>query len=49
VPKPGSDVAIAIGEPLLVPDTDEATVEEKRAELQRSLAALEGKAKAMVA
>jgi len=49
VPKPGSDVAIAIGEPLLVPDTTEATVEEKRVELQRSLAALEGKAKAMVA
>jgi len=49
VPKPGSDVGIAIGEPLLVPGTDEATVEEKRAELQRSLAALEGKAKAMVA
>src|SRR5262245_41786716 len=31
VPKPGTDVAIAIGEALLVPDTAEATIEQKRA------------------
>ena len=49
VPKPGSDVAIAIGEPLLVPDTAEETVERKRGELQRSLTTLEGQAKSMVA
>ena len=48
VPKPGSDVAIAIGEPLRVPDTTEATVERKVADLQQSLEALERETQAMV-
>lgn len=48
VPKPGSDVAIAIGEPLFVPDTNEATVEAKRDELQRVLEALEVRARSMI-
>ena len=48
VPKPGSDVAIAIGEPLRVPDTSETTVERKLAELQQSLEALERETHAMV-
>ena len=48
VPKPGSDVAIAIGDPLRVPDTSEATVERKLAELQQSLEALERETHAMV-
>jgi hypothetical protein len=48
VPKPGSAVAIAIGEPLLVPDTTEATVQEKLAALQRTLEALEEETRAMV-
>ena len=50
IPKPFSTVAIAIGEPLHVPDTSEATVETARVELeaalnaceQRALAALKG-------
>jgi lysophospholipid acyltransferase (LPLAT)-like uncharacterized protein len=48
VPKPGSDVAIAIGEPLLVPDTDEATVADKRDELQRALETLEEQTNEMI-
>jgi lysophospholipid acyltransferase (LPLAT)-like uncharacterized protein len=48
VPKPGSDVAIAIGEPLLVPDTNEETVADKRDELQRALETLEEKTKQMI-
>ncbi|HYN06051.1 MAG TPA: lysophospholipid acyltransferase family protein [Vicinamibacterales bacterium] len=48
VPKPGSDVAIAIGDPLLVSDTSEVTVEQKRDELQRTLEALEREARSMV-
>jgi lysophospholipid acyltransferase (LPLAT)-like uncharacterized protein len=48
VPKPGSDVAIAIGEPLFVPDTNEPTVEQKRDELQRVLEALEVRARSMI-
>ena len=46
--KPGSDVAIAIGEPLRVLDTNEATVERKLVELQQSLEALERETQAMV-
>jgi lysophospholipid acyltransferase (LPLAT)-like uncharacterized protein len=45
VPKPGSDVAIAIGAPLDVPaKADEAVIEEHRARLERALAGLEAKA-----
>jgi lysophospholipid acyltransferase (LPLAT)-like uncharacterized protein len=49
VPKPGSDVAIAIAHPLFVPDTEETTVEQKRDELQRTLEALEQETKSMIA
>jgi lysophospholipid acyltransferase (LPLAT)-like uncharacterized protein len=48
VPKPGSDVAIAIGEPLFVPDTNEETVAVKRDELQRALETLEEETKRMI-
>ena len=48
VPKPGSDVAIAIAEPLLVPDTNEETVQQKLGELQRTLDQLEEETRAMV-
>jgi lysophospholipid acyltransferase (LPLAT)-like uncharacterized protein len=41
VPKPFSRVVVAIGEPIQVPDTEEATIEAKRLELERSLASLE--------
>jgi lysophospholipid acyltransferase (LPLAT)-like uncharacterized protein len=41
VPKPGSDVAIAIGEPIRVAATDEDTVEAGRQQLERVLATLE--------
>jgi lysophospholipid acyltransferase (LPLAT)-like uncharacterized protein len=41
IPKPFSTVAVAIGEPIHVPDTDETTIEAKRLELERSLASLE--------
>src|SRR5690349_15261673 len=34
IPKPGSDLTIAIGEPLEVPATDEATIEAVRQELE---------------
>lgn len=43
IPKPFSTVAVAIGEPLHVPDTTDATVEARRVELERVLAALENK------
>jgi lysophospholipid acyltransferase (LPLAT)-like uncharacterized protein len=41
IPKPFSTVAVAIGEPIYVLDTDESTIEAKRLELERSLASLE--------
>ena len=43
VPKPFSTVAVAIGAPIHVADTSEATIEGKRVELERVLAALEKK------
>jgi hypothetical protein len=49
IPKPGSDVAIAIGEPFLVPDTDESTVQRKLGELQRTLEDLENETRTMLA
>ena len=48
VPKPGSDVAIAIGPPIEVGTTDEATVESTRANLEEVLGTLERQAKSMV-
>ena len=49
VPKPGSDVAIAIGEPMDVPPkADEATIESKRQELERVLAQMEEQARALL-
>jgi lysophospholipid acyltransferase (LPLAT)-like uncharacterized protein len=48
IPKPGSDVAIAIGEPFLVPDTDESTVQRKLVELQEALERLEDETRSMV-
>jgi hypothetical protein len=41
VPKPFARVQVAIGEPIVVPDAADATIEAKRLELERSLAALE--------
>lgn len=50
VPKPGAEVAIAIGEPFYVPpDADEATIEGKRQELEQMLATLEEQARALLA
>ena len=46
VPKPGSDVAMAIGDPIEVAATDEATVEATRQDLERALADLEIQARA---
>ncbi len=49
VPKPGSDVAVAIGEPIEVPaDADEAAIERARDELERALVALEHRAKGLL-
>jgi lysophospholipid acyltransferase (LPLAT)-like uncharacterized protein len=45
IPKPFSTVAVAIGEPICVADTAEATIEAKRVELERVLAVLETKTK----
>jgi lysophospholipid acyltransferase (LPLAT)-like uncharacterized protein len=41
VPKPFARVQVAIGEPIVVPDAADATIEAKRLELERSLGALE--------
>jgi lysophospholipid acyltransferase (LPLAT)-like uncharacterized protein len=49
VPKPGSDLAIVIGEPMDVPPkADEATIERARQELERVLGRLEAEAKTML-
>ena len=45
LPKPFSTVAVAIGEPINVTDTTEATIEANRLELERILSALETKTK----
>jgi lysophospholipid acyltransferase (LPLAT)-like uncharacterized protein len=47
IPRPGSEVAIAIGEPIEVPGTDEAEIELARQDLERALGHLERQAKAM--
>ena len=49
VPKPGSDVVIAIEAPMLVPDTREETVEAYRQQLERALARAETTAREVVA
>lgn len=50
VPKPGSDVAIAIGAPIEVPGkADEATIEDYRMQLEAALTRLEAKALDMLA
>ena len=50
VPKPGSDVAIAIGDVIDVPpEADEGTIERHRLELEQALARLEAQARALLA
>jgi lysophospholipid acyltransferase (LPLAT)-like uncharacterized protein len=44
IPKPGSDLAIAIGSPIEVEATDDETIEHSRQELERSLHRLEKQA-----
>jgi lysophospholipid acyltransferase (LPLAT)-like uncharacterized protein len=48
VPKPFGRVAVAIGPPIEVPDTDEDTIEEKRRELENTLMTLEASARGML-
>ena len=48
VPKPFARVAVAIGEPMFVPDTTEATVERCRQDLETRLAALEARARELI-
>lgn len=48
VPKPFSTAAIAIGEPMNVPDTNAATVEDCRRELERRLTALEARCRTLL-
>ena len=49
IPKPFSTVALAVGEPVEVPsEADDALLDAKRAELERSLFALETRAEAML-
>jgi lysophospholipid acyltransferase (LPLAT)-like uncharacterized protein len=44
VPKPFSRVRVVIGAPIAVPDASDVTIEAKRVELERALAALENSA-----
>jgi lysophospholipid acyltransferase (LPLAT)-like uncharacterized protein len=48
VPKPYSTVAVAIGEPLEVPGTDDALLAAKRLELEERLRALEARTREML-
>jgi lysophospholipid acyltransferase (LPLAT)-like uncharacterized protein len=48
IPKPGSEVAIAIGTPVEVDGTDEPTIDAARQELERVLGRLEQQARRMV-
>jgi lysophospholipid acyltransferase (LPLAT)-like uncharacterized protein len=48
VPKPGARVAVAIGAPIEVASTEDAAVEAGRQDVERALAALEVRAKAML-
>lgn len=45
VPKPGSDIAVAIGEPMWVRATDDETIEGARRQLEQSLEALDVQAR----
>jgi hypothetical protein len=50
VPKPGSDVAIAIGDVMDVPaEADDATIERHRQDLEHALTRLEAQARALLA
>jgi lysophospholipid acyltransferase (LPLAT)-like uncharacterized protein len=49
IPKPYSEVVIAIGDPIVVADTSDAVVEQKRLELERALASLEVRARERLA
>jgi lysophospholipid acyltransferase (LPLAT)-like uncharacterized protein len=49
VPKPFARVALVVGAPIAVAGTDDAVVEAKRVELEQVLAALETRAKTVVA
>ena len=50
IPRPFSTVALAVGAPIDVPgEADETTLEAKRAELERSLFALEGRTRVILA
>jgi lysophospholipid acyltransferase (LPLAT)-like uncharacterized protein len=46
VPKPFATVRVAIGEPIVVPDAADVTIEAKRLDLERSLTALEQQTRA---
>lgn len=49
VPKPGSTVAVAVGQPMSVaPDANEETIEAGRVDLERALVDLEARAKALL-
>jgi lysophospholipid acyltransferase (LPLAT)-like uncharacterized protein len=48
LPRPFTTIAMAIGPPLMVPDTTDTIVEEKRVELERTLGALETRARALL-
>ena len=49
VPKPFARVGLAVGEPMAVPDTSEDTIERCRVELEARLAALETRARGLIA
>jgi hypothetical protein len=48
IPKPGAEIAIAIGAPIEVPDTEEDTVEMTRRELEAALGRLEQEAERLL-
>lgn len=45
VPKPFARVGLAVGEPMIVPDTRDDTIERSRVDLEARLAALESRAR----
>jgi lysophospholipid acyltransferase (LPLAT)-like uncharacterized protein len=48
IPKPFANVALVIGAPILVEDTQQDTLDLGRADLEAALAALEGEARHLV-
>ena len=48
LPRPFTNIAMAIGPPIAVPDTADATVERKRQELEQTLTLLEARARALL-